>query len=937
MAFWDNWFGGHDAEVNPYGWFRRRFYDRVHSNMLVSGSKRRGDRGEFSDFARNALSNAGLLGLSGFLSGGWSMPAFLVGAKSFMTFNAGLSSIKGHLRAAALTDHALGGTYFEKLAQSKARLTPEAQRIIGSVFGRAGAVDVNTVRDLINTDPSGTRALLNSAFTNGVVDAAGRTKYLNDHEKSELSSIFGLGFLDHWSRTRLHPAIDASVGNRLSTGRATGKSFFQSLQSKLNPLSNADQESLFDNFIANNPNLSDADRKHLHNVLLGLREADSGSVKSFHQILGGAFGVGLASVIEGNWGNTAAIKSQAAQYNNLAQMVQQHHDYLSSMPEHLKVVVDTKTGLAMVNNQIALKGILGRGEVDPTIGGVGAGFKGSTLHADSASLPSSVNQNLGLLVREVISKNHFNPFVQDVAAHLDFGALPALVQQNAAIAAAGGGIHPGWAFILGALSDVPITPLPRVPLPPGKGKGKKGIAREGSEPAPKPLSEAAAPTRVSDAIALNPRSGPDGLFGSMTLPGRGVSSSEGLFGSMRPPARSGKGRTLDEEPAAHKGRYREYESGLGARVPARGGKGRMLEEEPVRGKGRYVDAEPSKPGRSVLRGAKGRMRREEPIRRKGQYRFFESLRENFDEGELEGEDQLRSRGGSEGEGLFRGHANRLGLHEGDRLSGENELWNLLLGLQGGNAQVSDQLRAASAHLSLKQWNNLGLHHVVATGAQSEGPTHDMQVEKARSLGAPAPVQSPLTGHASLLDSILTHHEFSESPNARALIGRELDRSGFFDFSRNPFGFNSDYVKGYSTFEQALGNAPNFEQVIHKLKDASLTAVESDHLHASLVRGILHHARSDVRRRNVLGAEFNDLAVQDHLRFNQGVLGNAHNEVRLAVNHDGGDLNAVHHALQNTPREFDHAIASIHPESRAVLNRTAVHGQLIGRLHTLYRG
>lgn len=934
MAFWDNWFGGHDAEVNPYGWKRRRFFDNIHSGFLATGSKRRGERAEFSDFARNALSNAGLLGLSGFLSGGWSMPAFLVGAKSFMTFNTGLSSIKGHLRAAALMDHALGGTYFDQLEKSKARLTPEAQRLIAGIFGRTGAIDTRIVRDLIQNDSAGTRALLNRAFKDGIVNPAGRTKFLSNHEKSELSSIFGLGFLDHWSRTRLHPAIDGFVGNRLSTGVTAQKSFYQSLSS----MSKTDLESLYDNAIAGNANLTETERKYLHNILIGQREADSGSVKSFHQILGGAFGVGLASAVEGNLGNTAAIKNQAAAHDNLVQMVKNHQQYLESMPEHLKVVVDTKTGLAMVNDKLALQYIVGRGAGDPILGPVGAGMKGTTTFSDSAYIPQHlIDQNMGGLVQGIISKHIMNPFVQDVAAHLDFGAIPALVHQNAAIAAAGGGIHPGWAIILGALTDPTRPYRPQVPLPPGKGKKGKGSMKEGEDvPAP----SAGIKPGTAPGAPVAPLSKLDALLDALTVPG-GPSAPRDLYGAMRLPPRRGKGRPWEGPAGRGKGRTLEDdylrvrqrkgvyagdalrgsasdESGrIRMALPKRGGKGRVLDDEPVRrGKGQY------------WKGGRGGAMEDEPAG-------------IFNEGEHpdlfgEGEGQFRAENeghfSGEGEGFFRGHANQLG-HDG-QLLGEGNLWNQLMGVHSSGSVRSPFGRAARK-LSPEQWKAMDLEEIMPEGRVAVADP--LPPEKALELKAPAPISNPLTPHISSLEKILSHHEFTESSKARELIGRELDRSGFFKFGENPFGLDEWYAEGHRSFQQTLGNVQIFSKVVEKLRDPTLTEEQAGHLHSALVRGILHHAQGDVRRRNVLASEFNDLSAQGQIEFRQGALKKAHEEVQQAVKAEGGNINAVHETLTSREGEWSHAIASIHPRSDALFNRSHVHGQLIGRLHQLYRG
>lgn len=895
MAFWDSWFGGHDADVNLYGWKRRRFFDNIHSGFLISRSKRRQDRPEFSDFARNFLGNAGLLGLSGVLSGGWSMPAFLVGAKGFMTFGEGLGSIKGHLRTAALTDHALGGTLFEKLQSSNARLTPEAQRIIGRIFGTAGAVNVGTIRTLINADANGTRSRLNTVLRKGYVGADGVQRFLNTHEKSELTGMFGLGFLDNWSRTRLHPALAASgaVGAALANARANGQSFYQALST----MPQAAQEQFYDGVVARNPNLAPAERLFLHDVLSGQREADNGSTKAFNKILGGAFAVGLASVIEGNLGNTAAVKAQQADIQHLNDLVNQHGQVLQDLPKNLNVVVDAQTGLAMVHNKVALQGILGRGNVDPTIGGVGAGYKGTVMQADSGGLPADViNANQGLLVQKIQTMAQFNPFVKSVTAHLDWGNTPgvlAALHDQAALAAGGAAIHPGWAFALGALTDFPPVLPPGIKLPPGT---KPPVRPPGKQRRPSKqltpeefLAEAFRRGRIPGKQRRPSRAVSAEEYLDEVLPGRGK-----LPGKQRRSSQPG----FEGNAESPLGRPR---SSIIKALRKLDGLSPSDAEDAIRNVIKYRDG--------VLEfGGPGKRRRLKISRPSG-----EPGSESESDSEEASESELRS---------------NLRVKRQLGAPGAFEL-ERDLGLPSGSA----------GEFRLGGWR-------AGIGIVRPLPTHEESPDVMAHVGGPAGIATPATPHASELAQLLSSDELRNDAQARASIGRELEslrKDGVLIDSKY-FGMQDKYLektpgRPYGTLEGALrSNTTNLDQVVKKLADPALSSAESEHLHAAILRGVLHHLGSqDAQHANRIAGTMNELASEGHLRFESGGLRDAQRELQ------SGNVRAVQDRMvspQGRPtEELFHGVNAIRPISGAVPSNShhEVHGRLIHTARQILRG
>lgn len=892
MAFWDSWFGGHDADVTPFGWQRRRFFDNVHSGFLISGSKRRGERPAFSDFAKSALGNAGLLGLSGILSGGWSMPAFLVGSKGFMTFGQGLSGISPALRSSALMDHALGGTLFQKLNQTSAELTPQGQTVLRRVFsGRIGGgpVTVGTIRTLIDADPIGTRVILSDVFSNGFTDpATRRTKFLNNTEKSELAGMFGLGFMDHWSRTRLHPALGAvspGVQARLNAGRASGLSLYQSLKA----LPKNQQEQFYDQVVARNPNLTDQERKFLHDAFSEQRESDRGVSKSFNQIIGGAFAVGLASGIEGHLGNTAAIHGQTAQLQELQNVVNNHADVLNNLPSHLNVVVNAKTGMAMVGNKTALQGILSRGHWDPTVS-AGTGVHGAQVDLWTHG---QISQNIidahgGLLVQKIHNLAQYNPFVTSVTAHLDWTnptAVLTAAHGQAALAAGGAAIHPGWAFVLGALSEpgqpgpggVPLPPLvpPTKPGPgPGPGPKPPGTPPGGDGPGP-------------DPIPPGPGGRPPG-----TRPGQG-----GLIPGKqrRPDGRSSK---------------------LPGLIP---GKQRRPSGSTSEGWPEFLDVGPSAERHWQAMRESRLVKRGKRIRLGGRNA----------EGELESELE------TEGESELRTNLSRRGG----------------LGAPGSAAQ--ELFNQFAGHYSGIGWENktIGKYKIVAKPVS----THEDPLKKTLELGAPAGILAPVSPHAteliSLLGPVLGNDKrfgpddrttLKYDRDARASIGKELDsmrRDGILVDSRY-FGINP---AGHATLEDALrSNVQNMDQVIRKLGDPAISSTESQHLHAAILRGMLHHlGRQSPEHANSIASTLNDLAQKGpqggHLRFESGGLKEAQSEL------NSGRIRAVQDRMVSpegrVTGEFSHGINSIRPTSGALMpnSHAEVHERLIHTARQLIRG
>lgn len=178
--------------------------------------------------------------------------------------------------------------------------------------------------------------------------------------------------------------------------------------------------------------------------------------------------------------------------------------------------------------------------------------------------------------------------------------------------------------------------------------------------------------------------------------------------------------------------------------------------------------------------------------------------------------------------------------------------------------------------------------------------------------------------AKLLQAVLAHSTFLESPQARARIGRELDqlhskdRQVGFDFGF--FGFHPDYTgetdkRPYKTFEKALQNVQNFNQVVERLK-GTMSREQQEHLHAALLRGILrHHAGQGPAHANWVAGQFNDLATDGHLRFETGGLRKAQEELR------SGNVRAVQDRMvteRGRPtRELLYGIQSIRPTSGAI--------------------
>lgn len=161
----------------------------------------------------------------------------------------------------------------------------------------------------------------------------------------------------------------------------------------------------------------------------------------------------------------------------------------------------------------------------------------------------------------------------------------------------------------------------------------------------------------------------------------------------------------------------------------------------------------------------------------------------------------------------------------------------------------------------------------------------------------------------------------DSWRARALVGRELDRSNHLDFGRNPFDFNPDHTEGYDSFERALSNVQNFNQLLDRIKRPTSSRQDA-HVQSAVIRGLLHHASQSPEHRNALAAELNDLAAQGHLRFRRGELADAARQVRLAVTSQGqeGRINALHEFLTRSLSDrvsWHEAIASIHPSNRAL--------------------
>lgn len=470
MAIWDSWFGGHDADMpGGPGYIRRRFYDNIRQGFKISKSKSRGPKADMGDFVRNAFANAGALGMVGALSGGWSLPAALVGAKGFINFGQGVSSISSHKRSAELLDHALGGSLSRKYGNLN--LSSEGQSTVRTLFAGmglgGGAINLGQITALVNNDThrDNVRAILTDALQDRWVNPAnGQVEKLEQHEKAELSSLFGLAFLDHWSRNRMHTeahAVDNGIGTLLQNGSASGKSFYQSLKG------NRAREEAFAKNIIEPSGLAQNEKDFLFHILEAQKDADMGAAGSFNKILGGALAMGLAGYADGQLGHGA----QQAQIDALRNAVQQHNELFQSIHENLNIRLDTQTGAAMVGNKIHLQGILSRGNIDPQLA---AGFLTKGAHTQFGSMdslsPAQIAAHQGLLVQKIHALAQYSPFVKSVTAHVDWGnAGPLLgeLKNQAALAAAGSPVHPGWAAILGLLTGADPKTLPGIQLPPG--------------------------------------------------------------------------------------------------------------------------------------------------------------------------------------------------------------------------------------------------------------------------------------------------------------------------------------------------------------------------------------------------------------------------------------------------------------------------------------
>ena len=472
MAIWDSWFGGHDADMpGGPGFIRRRFYDNIRHGFKISRSKSRGPKAELGDFVRNMAANVGALGLVA-ATGGGSMIPTLVGAKGFINFGQGISSISSHKRSAELLDHALGGSLSRKYGNLN--LSREGQSTVRTLFGGmglgGGVINLDQITALVNNDVhrDNVRAILTDALQDHWVNPAnGQVEKLEQHEKAELSSLFGLAFLDHWSRNRMHTEahiVDNGIGTLLQNGSASGKSFYQSLKG------NRAREEAFAKTIIEPSGLNQNEKDFMFHVLEAQKDADMGTAGSFNKILGGALVMGIAGYADGHFGHGA----QQAQLDELRNAVQQHNELFQSIHENLNIRLDTQTGAAMVGNKIHLQGILSRGTIDPQLS---AGFLTKGAHTQFGSMdslsPAQIAAHQGILVQKIHALAQYSPFVKDVTAHVDWGnAGPLLgeLKSQAALAAAGQSVAPGWAAILGLLTGADPKTLPGVQLPPGHEK-----------------------------------------------------------------------------------------------------------------------------------------------------------------------------------------------------------------------------------------------------------------------------------------------------------------------------------------------------------------------------------------------------------------------------------------------------------------------------------
>ncbi len=245
------------------------------------------------------------------------------------------------------------------------------------------------------------------------------------------------------------------------------------------------------------------------------------------------------------------------------------------------------------------------------------------------------------------------------------------------------------------------------------------------------------------------------------------------------------------------------------------------------------------------------------------------------------------------------------------------------------------------HLPPEHWAQLGLHQFMPGSMpplQPYGPTHQIHFNPATGWSMAAPVSEPQTAHSAELMRVLSHRDVFKSKEARASIGRELDalkQEGHLP-GLNPFGFGEKHLGG--NFEEALRkNEAPLVDVIRTLAHPAMPAGVAEHLHAALLRGILHHAGMDSKRANYVASEFNQLAVEKHLRFKEGGLKQAYDAI-----HSLGEINAVHermmHGGQGNAEEFHDAIHSIRPTSAAIpgASHHEVHSRFIGLARRMYR-
>jgi|GEM_PF-3934897 len=241
------------------------------------------------------------------------------------------------------------------------------------------------------------------------------------------------------------------------------------------------------------------------------------------------------------------------------------------------------------------------------------------------------------------------------------------------------------------------------------------------------------------------------------------------------------------------------------------------------------------------------------------------------------------------------------------------------------------------HLPPEHWAQLGLHQFMPGSMpplQPYGPTHQIHFNPATGWSMAAPVSEPQTAHSAELMRVLSHRDVFKSKEARASIGRELDalkQEGHLP-GLNPFGFGKNHLGG--TFEEALRkNEAPLADVIRTLSHPAMPAGVAEHLHAALLRGILHHAGMDSKRANYVASEINQLAVEKHVRFREGGLKDAYGAI-----HNRGAIDAVRDRMM-TGGEYREAIHSIRPTSAAIpgASHFEVHNRLTGLLRRMYRG